>query len=720
MKRLLTCIVLISIIFLSSEVNQSQAQTNCQLQVNSVAPVEDTESLLLNVYFTIFDNLCKTPLTNAQLNQVNVSLDNLPPIQAKLAKPSPPFYILYLLDISNSISGNIEGVQQAIIASLKSAPHGSLVALMGFDGQSYTYLDFTDAANNGLIEDTIQQISPGAENACLFDAAITAIDKLAQVPVGHRALILFTDGRNKDECSTQDDTQVITLSRRLNNFVPISTIGLYSDNDNLDVDELNKLAASSGGYATTVASADLEYAFDRVMKSFTSQLLAQAPVFTTQGDHTAKLSVTFNDGTSIEQFFTFSAQKDFLSTAPPVNFDVHISGIKEDRANNKYIVQLVVTNPEAAKRLGFVVLDATTGTKVDEPYVENVTPVVNLPIMFSKLEPGKAYKVQVQALGKDDQPLLSEKGLILDSQDFRFDLGTADMTVSVSDEGSLLINVLYENPPQGISYKVWLNDEQNNTKINGSELITTNLNISNQLQVSMNSIPAGKYLVVLQILDQNGRIIGEPKPINILYTPPRGPSLGERIGEGLRRYPWLLVGIGIVIFGLLGWLVFSTVRNSRSTGTPIIDSNLKGNLSSELDNLVAIKTPGMDFDDALAPFQSINQTIAEPISFPETKPVLRVEQSGSPSIQGIKYALERFPYSIGRQECDLTLDDPAISRQHAVIDFDSFTQKFYIQDLSRNGILLRNKRIPEQQKTELMFGDQIRLSPRIVLVFLKK
>ena len=54
--------------------------------------------------------------------------------------------------------------------------------------------------------------------------------------------------------------------------------------------------------------------------------------------------------------------------------------------------------------------------------------------------------------------------------------------------------------------------------------------------------------------------------------------------------------------------------------------------------------------------------------------------------------LEKFKFTIGRSGSDLAVDDPAISRQHAVIE--NHSEKFLLKDLgSTNGTYLNGKRV---------------------------
>lgn len=56
------------------------------------------------------------------------------------------------------------------------------------------------------------------------------------------------------------------------------------------------------------------------------------------------------------------------------------------------------------------------------------------------------------------------------------------------------------------------------------------------------------------------------------------------------------------------------------------------------------------------------------------------------------FSLEKFKFEIGREGPDLVINDPTVSRQHAVIE--NHAPRFLLKDLgSRNGTFLNGKRI---------------------------
>jgi pSer/pThr/pTyr-binding forkhead associated (FHA) protein len=90
--------------------------------------------------------------------------------------------------------------------------------------------------------------------------------------------------------------------------------------------------------------------------------------------------------------------------------------------------------------------------------------------------------------------------------------------------------------------------------------------------------------------------------------------------------------------------------------------------------------------------------------------VLEVLDGNEP---GKIYLIEKFSITIGRQNCDIRLDDPEISRQHAVLTIEG--DAVILEDLgSVNGTFIEGQRI---ERARLEAGTTFRLGTH-QLVFL--
>jgi hypothetical protein len=88
---------------------------------------------------------------------------------------------------------------------------------------------------------------------------------------------------------------------------------------------------------------------------------------------------------------------------------------------------------------------------------------------------------------------------------------------------------------------------------------------------------------------------------------------------------------------------------------------------------------------------------------------------GNPYIQSIKKGRpadkwlipKNMPMRIGRaaEQCNIVLDLPRVSRVHCTVQYDGKRRTFFLTDLSTNGTLVGEERIPKGQPRALAPGD---------------
>jgi hypothetical protein len=83
--------------------------------------------------------------------------------------------------------------------------------------------------------------------------------------------------------------------------------------------------------------------------------------------------------------------------------------------------------------------------------------------------------------------------------------------------------------------------------------------------------------------------------------------------------------------------------------------------------------------------------------------------------QGIE--ISQYPFILGRNALGLG-PEAGVSRNHAEINFDQRTMKFYITDTqSTNGVMIDGSPIPPNQPHELRPGSKIGLGQLVVVRF---
>ena len=87
---------------------------------------------------------------------------------AFLATVEAPFYVVLMLDTSNSTEGKLPQIQRAAIAFLEQIGPNDKVKVISFDGELHNWNDFTSdkAVLRGAISKTKRETTPGCTTRC--------------------------------------------------------------------------------------------------------------------------------------------------------------------------------------------------------------------------------------------------------------------------------------------------------------------------------------------------------------------------------------------------------------------------------------------------------------------------------------------------------------------------------------------------------------------------
>lgn len=191
--------------------------------------------------------------------------------------------VLLALDISGSMQGQpLSDAQQAATRFLDRLTPSDRAALLAFadtvdltPGQLNPQRERAFSPDKASLIDLIANLT--AEGATpLYDAAFKAVRLTAQEPIGNRAVLLLTDGRDEDGAggagsAVANAESAIREANQAN--IPIFVIALGSE---IDRSYLQRLALETGGtYQETPNSAELTTLFQNV-----ADLLKQQYVLT--------------------------------------------------------------------------------------------------------------------------------------------------------------------------------------------------------------------------------------------------------------------------------------------------------------------------------------------------------------------------------------------------------------------------------------------------------
>jgi VWFA-related protein len=771
LQKVMLALLVVSLGFSGTHHASAQA-ASWELRINQLSTLEGPDAMTLKAYFNIYDDRTGTPMLtveaqNAQITLLNTNYTS----NGELKKPDVPIYITLVLDASGSMGGAAPALRKAAKESLNNSPDNSLFSVVQFDEEIKLIQDFTE--NIPAVSYAIDRYQVSQKGTCLYDAAYSAVEAMAKAPIGRRAVLLFTDGKDENAdgkvCSKHTYQELIDLA--MQNQVPISTIGLSYKAGAINDLELRSMAASTGGVSAIAAQGNLDTAFGNIMQGLKAQWMFEAPIYPRRGKNDAVLNITLKDGTALSQAFPINSNTDY--PGPPSPVSVNFAGLLLKAAQQSYEVQLDMTSPELAKYVKIEIWDRQAGSKVGEYVFDKLAANNQFLIPTESLTIGKSYEMRVTAVNKQDntpfQIAHDDQGKPITEliHEFLFDPSTAYPALQVQSvvekSGNLILTVSVTNPDLIGGFDGWLVDENTNTQVLNSNftapaLTTTSGNIT--VPTKSNRIPDGKYTVIVRVLAKNQNVYSTAAYEGVTY---KAPTLFERLGVALIAAPIFLFGILVIIVAAVGFLMFNSARQKSLSGLPVLQGRLGGKLQGGKSAGSAIPVA----DDE--PILSRNQPSAPPPSTPVVAPpkpanptpkpsqaqpapaaplsadatllagspggieggatviasapimpraVITVLEAGGSAAPKGAVLVTPLPFVIGRTEGAFTIQNPNISRKHAQITYDEAQRAYFVTDLnSSNGTFVNSQRLSPGQATRLTGGVVIGLGPSITLRF---
>lgn len=420
------------IVFVLLGVLQVSAQSDARMTVNyAEVAAESAASQTVNIFFTLFNAQDKAIPNPGQMT-AQLVLNGQPYDAASVGKPATPFYIVLVLDTSNSMKSNAPKLREAALAAVNGAPDGTNIAILRFSHQIPPLSGFT--TDKGLLNNTIGALTNDqfAGGTCLYDAASAAVDALKIAPAGRRAVILFTDGVDEDQfgnkpCSQATEESVIKNAQESQN-TPIYTIGLTGSAET-DFTTLKAISDRSGGLASAGNVNELALVFQEVINTLASQQQATfnticLPNGSYSGAVTIKISQPSTNASGVVGNINLTTDC-FLPTATPTATETpNPTATKTpipltlglvlnlDVAKNAMVFEV---NREGDGDIGFyeiTIKDKSTGILLPQPYGRRrFTPEQAAETISTSLIdiPAETWIVCVRALAADEKTPISQE-----------------------------------------------------------------------------------------------------------------------------------------------------------------------------------------------------------------------------------------------------------------------------------------------------------------------
>ncbi len=142
-------------------------------------------------------------ITDLKKEEFRVSEDGVPQEIAFLATVNAPFYVVLMLDTSDSTVDSLAQIRRAAISFLSQLSPRDRVKVISFDGEVRDWNEFT--GDQTVLRRAIDKTVSG-KGTRVYDAMQTALDALRPIQQ-RKAIVVFTDGVDwHSESSTFDST----------------------------------------------------------------------------------------------------------------------------------------------------------------------------------------------------------------------------------------------------------------------------------------------------------------------------------------------------------------------------------------------------------------------------------------------------------------------------------------------------------------------------------
>lgn len=741
MKKLATLGILLLLICVS--VSLVHAQSEQAVRINLIHTLETPDEMRLKLYFSLYDPNTQKPITALEAEEAHITLLNSNYVApAVIQPPDIPIYVTLLLDASGSMLGSDQQLRNAAKLALNSPPDNALFGVVQFGEEIKLLQDFSD--NIPAVQFAIDQYAVTDQGTCLYDAAYAAVEAQASAPPGRRAVILFTDGKDEKiggmPCSTHALQDLIELALEMQ--VSIHTVGLSGQNSNINEVELKNIATITGGFSFIANQVDLVGAFTQIMESLKAQWMVEAEVYPAQGENEGVFSLVFEEGQTLNTAFAFESKTDY--PGPPSPVQVRLDGLQLMAETQSYELQLTVSSPELVGYVKVALWDEDAGSKVADYIFDNPAFFNSFDIPTDQMAADRQYQLRISAINaENDIPFMivensrGEKSSEL-LHDFRFDpssiFASGEITSVTQTGGDLVLNVSFTNPAMIGGLDGWLVNKETNTRVENSEFnLPASAASEGQIEILMreNRISSGVYTVVLRVLNSNQQVLMTTQYEDVTY---RAPNIIQRIVLALFAEPIFLIAIIGIILGVVFFLLVISSRQKSLTGTPVMQGQLgkskKAKNKQQISAIAedeplgsmpqsrdashsAVQTPPPPRSLSINETVKADETVLYSKAKPDTEPVLEIIKGPGAGTRSLK----KFPFVIGRVDCDLTLDEPSVSRKHAEINRDA-QNNYYLTDLnSSNGTRLNGQLLEAGQKEALFDGARINLGANVSLLF---
>ncbi len=235
MKKLSLCIILVCLLTILLFPSSIFGEAGATLVIKEVI---DDDFPNIEINFSAVDS-SGLPIEGLTQNDIEIKENNEVLSDYELdfdTNSSSAVYTALLIDSSGSMKGKpLEDAKEAAIEFISLLRGIDQVKIFVFNDKVESIQDFT--SNKDLLINAIEDIEVAGNKTLLYDAVRDAADDLEDEPIGNRAIVLLTDGKDDSATSTIDDA----IDMAQENSIPIYPVG-FGKNFNEDSNSFDEEA----------------------------------------------------------------------------------------------------------------------------------------------------------------------------------------------------------------------------------------------------------------------------------------------------------------------------------------------------------------------------------------------------------------------------------------------------------------------------------------------
>lgn len=174
-------------------------------------PDQDVETLKIDTNLVtvpvIASSRMGTYIADLKKEEFKISEDGTPQEIAFLASVNAPFYVVLMLDTSDSTQDKLPQIQRAATAFLDQLGPNDKVKVLSFDGEIHDLNDFS--SDKAILREAIARTRSSHETR-VYDAMQVALDSLRPIQQ-RKAIVIFTDGMDWHSISSTFESTIRDL-----------------------------------------------------------------------------------------------------------------------------------------------------------------------------------------------------------------------------------------------------------------------------------------------------------------------------------------------------------------------------------------------------------------------------------------------------------------------------------------------------------------------------